>query len=45
LIDNAATQEHQLIKVIHALNTAGIQCDTLPELEKFDPQHVNKLVE
>jgi serine O-acetyltransferase len=45
LIDNAATQEHQLIKVIHALNAAGIKCDTLPELEKFDPQHLNKLVE
>jgi serine O-acetyltransferase len=45
LIDNAATQEHQLLKVIHALNAAGIQCDILPELEKFDPQHLNKLVE
>lgn len=45
LIDNAATQEHQLLTIIHALNAAGIQCETLPELQKFDPQHLNKLVE
>jgi serine O-acetyltransferase len=45
LIDNAATQEHQLLKIIHALNAAGIQCETLSELQKFDPQQLNKLVE
>ncbi|MDQ9171125.1 serine O-acetyltransferase [Oxalobacteraceae bacterium R-40] len=45
LIDNAATQEHQMLMILQALNAAGIRCDTLPELQKFDPQHLNKLVE
>jgi serine O-acetyltransferase len=45
LIDNAATQEHQMLMILRALNAAGIQCDTLPELQKFDPQQLNKLVE
>lgn len=45
LIDNAATQEHQIVKIIHALKSAGIVCETLPELEKFDPEQLNKMVE
>jgi serine O-acetyltransferase len=45
LIDNAAAQEHQIVKIITALKSAGIICETLPELEKFDPQQLNKLVE
>lgn len=45
LIDNAATQEHQIVKIISALKTAGIGCEMLPELEKFNPDQLNKLVE
>jgi serine O-acetyltransferase len=45
LIDNAATQEHQILKIIAALKAAGIGCETLPGLEKFDPDQLNKLVE
>jgi serine O-acetyltransferase len=45
LIDNAATQEHQIVKIIEALKNAGIGCEILPELEKFDPAQLNKLVE
>jgi serine O-acetyltransferase len=45
LIDNAATQEHQIVKIIEALKKAGIGCEILPEMEKFDPAQLNKLVE
>lgn len=45
LINNAATQEHQIMKILGALQAAGILCETLPEMEKFDPEQLNKLVE
>lgn len=45
LIDNAATQELQVLKIVDALMRAGIACELLPELEKFDPERLNKLVE
>ena len=45
LIDNAAMQEHQLVKIIAALKTAGIPCETLPDLDKFNASKLNKLVE
>jgi serine O-acetyltransferase len=45
LIDNAASQEHQIVKIIEALKAAGIICETVPELDKFDPDQLNKLVE
>ncbi|WP_019141232.1 serine O-acetyltransferase [Noviherbaspirillum massiliense] len=45
LIDQAATQEHQLQKIIAALKAAGITCDVLPQLDKFDPEQLNRLVE
>lgn len=45
LINNAATQELQMLKIINALKAAGIGCETLPELEKFNPDQLNKLVE
>jgi serine O-acetyltransferase len=45
LIDNAATQELQLIKVLEALKAAGIAVETIPELEQFNPAQLNKLVE
>ncbi|HJW56846.1 MAG TPA: serine O-acetyltransferase [Burkholderiaceae bacterium] len=45
LIDNAATQEHQIGKIIAALKAAGINCEPTPEAEKFNPEQLNKLVE
>ena len=45
LIDNASTQEHQIVKILAALKAAGIDCDTVPELDKFNPDQLNKLVE
>ena len=45
LIDNAATQEHQLVKIIAAMKAAGIACETVPELDKFNASGLNKLVE
>jgi serine O-acetyltransferase len=45
LIDNAAAQEHQIERIIALLKKSGIACEGLPELEKFDPDQLNKLVE
>jgi serine O-acetyltransferase len=45
LINNAAAQESQMHRIIAAMKSAGIACDVLPELEKFDPEQLNKLVE
>ena len=45
LIDNAATQEHQIAKILAALKCAGIGCETLTQLEKFDPESLNRMVE
>lgn len=45
LIDNAATQELQLVKIIAAMKAAGIACETVPELDKFNASGLNKLVE
>ncbi len=45
LIDNAATQELQLVKLVEALKAAGIAVDTVPELDKFNAAKLNKLVE
>ena len=45
LIDNAASQELQLVKIVEALKAAGISCETVPQLDKFNPEKLNKLVE
>ncbi|MGZ9712950.1 serine O-acetyltransferase [Glaciimonas sp. GNP009] len=45
LIDNAAAQEHQIARIVALLKSAGIACDSLPPLDKFDPDQLNKLVE
>lgn len=45
LIDNAAAQEEQISKIVVALKTAGIACEMLPELDKFDPAGLSRLVE
>jgi serine O-acetyltransferase len=45
LIDNASSQELQLIKILEALKAAGISCETVAQLDKFNPEKLNKLVE
>lgn len=45
LIAQAAAQEHQIEVMLAALKSAGIGCQKLQELEKFDPERLNKLVE
>ncbi len=45
LIDNAATQELQLVKLVEALKAAGIAVESVPELDKFNAARLNKLVE
>ncbi|MEY4466393.1 MAG: serine O-acetyltransferase [Pseudomonadota bacterium] len=45
LIDNASSQELQLVKILEALKAAGIECETVTELDKFNPEKLNKLVE
>ncbi len=45
LIDNAAAQEEQITKIMAALKAAGIVCETLPELDRFDPAGLSRLVE
>ncbi len=45
LIDHAASQELQLQKVVAALKAAGIAVEAVPELDKFNPDRLNKLVE
>jgi serine O-acetyltransferase len=45
LIDQAAAQEHQIEVIVAALRGAGIGCQQLQELDKFDADKLNKLVE
>ena len=45
LIDQASAQEHQIEVILAALRSAGIGCEKLQELDKFDPEGLNKLVE
>ena len=45
LINQAAAQEHQIEKIICALKQAGMTCEVLLELDKFDPVQLNKMVE
>lgn len=45
LIDQAAAQEHQIEVILAAIKSAGIGCEKLQELEKFDAAQLNKLVE
>lgn len=45
LIDQAAAQEHQIEVILAALHRAGIGCQALQDLDKFDAAGLNKLVE
>jgi hypothetical protein len=33
------------VKILEALKAAGIACETVVELDKFNPDKLNKLVE
>lgn len=45
LINHAAAQENQIRKIIAAMQAANVPCEVLPEMEKFDPVRLNKMVE
>ena len=45
LIDHAATQEHQIARILASLKCAGIDCETLADAEKFNRAEMNKLVQ
>jgi len=45
LIDNAASQEMQLLKIVAALKAAGIAVEEVPSTGRFDADQLNKLVE
>jgi serine O-acetyltransferase len=45
LINQVAAQETQMQKMIDAMKAAGISCEVLPEMEKFDREQLNKMVE
>ncbi|MFM7483281.1 MAG: serine O-acetyltransferase, partial [Burkholderiaceae bacterium] len=45
LIDNAASQEMQLLKIVAALKAAGIAVEDVAPTDRFDADQLNKLVE
>ena len=45
LVNHAAAQEQQINTIIAILKGAGLRCEALPEMNKFDPEQLNKLVE
>jgi serine O-acetyltransferase len=45
LIDQVAAQEVQLQKMIAAMRAAGVSCELVPEVERFDKDQLNKMVE
>jgi serine O-acetyltransferase len=45
LINQVAAQETQIQKMLAAMKAAGLSCEVLPEMEKFDREQLNKLVE
>jgi serine O-acetyltransferase len=45
LIDNAASQETQLQKIVAALKAAGIAVEEVAPSDRFDADQLNKLVE
>jgi serine O-acetyltransferase len=45
LVNHVAAQEQQLTTIVSILKQSGMCCDNLPEMDKIDPEHLNKLVE
>jgi serine O-acetyltransferase len=45
LINHAVAQEQQIDMILSALKGSGVLCEKLIEQNKFDPEHLNKLVD
>ncbi len=45
LINHAVMQEQQIERIVAIMKAAGLQCQTVPECDKLDPTHLNKLVD
>ncbi|HEY4073907.1 MAG TPA: serine O-acetyltransferase [Herbaspirillum sp.] len=45
LINHAVAQERQIDMILSALKGSGVLCEKLIEQNKFDPEHLNKLVD
>ncbi|SFU93614.1 serine O-acetyltransferase [Pseudoduganella namucuonensis] len=45
LIDQAATQEQQIERMLATMQAAGLDCKGVPECDKFDSAQLNKLVD
>jgi len=45
LVHHAVAQEQQINTIVSILKEAGLRCDSLPEMDKLDPEQLNKLVE
>ncbi|HJV85792.1 MAG TPA: serine O-acetyltransferase [Noviherbaspirillum sp.] len=45
LIDRAVLQEQQIENILTALKAAGVGCEALPQIDQFDAEQLNKLVE
>jgi serine O-acetyltransferase len=45
LINQVSAQESQIQKLVAAMKAAGLSCEVVPEMEKFDREQLNKLVE
>jgi len=45
LINNAATQEHQIAYILASLKCAGIDCDSPADAKRFNQDEMNKLVQ
>lgn len=45
LVNHIAAQEQQINTIVNILKNSGMRCESLPEIDKFDPEQLNKLVE
>ena len=45
LVNHATAQEQQINNIVNILKKAGLCCEDLPEMDKFDSEQLNKLVE
>ncbi len=45
LVNHVAAQEQQISIIVGILKEAGMCCDALPNVDKLDPEDINKLVE
>ncbi len=45
LINHAVMQEQQIERILVTMKAAGLQCQGVPECDKLNPAHLNKLVD